>query len=172
MLMTRSNTPYLKGMLLAVFLVCFARGVPAHPWGGLVIDATGDIYFTFICPFTSDDHYACVWKLSDGKITPSLESASSPSDIILARNNSFTRIDLMAWGPDETLYIHDRGTLCTLEPATGAITLIASNLREESPEHLPFSGANILFDMAANGGSYGAGPSLCRVYAKSVAMAA
>lgn len=226
--MSRSIFPFLKGILLIIVLVCGAHRVQSHPWGGLVIDASGDIYFTFICPFTSDDHYACVWKLSGGKITPDLESAHSPSDIILARNNNralfaaertsagpvfqsrlwaadqgtwqpviaptseaarfhiqayavdtagtvyfardallfqrdslgavrpvpvdvaFERIDLMAWGPDETLYLLDRGTLYTLSPETGTVARLATNLRAASPEHLPFSGANILFDMTVD----------------------
>ena len=214
--------------ILLVLLFFCPRQSQAHPWGGLVIDQNGDIYFTFICPFTSDDHYACVWKLSEGVVTPALSSSQSPSDIILARNNNrhifgaertnagqayqarlwqftqnewrnfippttepsrfhiqtyavdnaghvyfardhllfrrnsegevnqvpttktFERIDLLAWGPDEALYIVEGGTLLKMDPGTGAHVMVASGLREEEPEDLPFSGANILFDMVVD----------------------
>ncbi len=214
--------------ILILHLLCMPQLAAAHPWGGLVVDENGDIFFTFICPFTSDDHHACVWKLSDGAPTASLESRYSPSDIILARNTdrtifgaertnagqlfqarlwkfqqdtwldfispttdparfhiqtyavdnagtiyfakdnrlfkrtgdgqvtpvslkrSFERIDLMAWGPDESLYLVDRGALLKMDLSTGSISTVANGLREEEPEDLPFSGANILFDMVVD----------------------
>lgn len=217
---------YLTPVLLLMMMFSAQQQLEAHPWGGLVIDEEGNIYFTFICPFTDDDHYACVWQLSDDALTPTLESRQSPSDIILARNNNrivfgaertnagqgfqarlwqlnqhtwhdfispttrpenfhiqtyavdnagavyfarenqlfkrasdgtveqinitlpIERIDLMAWGADETLYLVDRGTLLKIEPETGDAMRIATGLRSEDPEDLPFSGANILFDMA------------------------
>lgn len=58
----------------------------AHPWGGLVIDANGTIYFTFVCPLVGDDHYACVWKIDSNKeLSEVLKARRSPSDLILSR---------------------------------------------------------------------------------------
>ncbi len=67
-------------------LVSFQQIAKAHPWGGLVVDEDGNIYFVFTCPIVDDHHYACVWKLdTEGNLTQVLKSQHSPSDIILAR---------------------------------------------------------------------------------------
>ena len=75
-------------VLIFILLLTISIKANAHPWGGLVIDNEGNIYFTFICPMEdSDNHYACVWKLTpDNKITHILSSQQSPSDIVLSRN--------------------------------------------------------------------------------------
>jgi len=210
------------------FVILLSQTSALHPWGGLVVDEQGDIYFTFICPFVDDDHFACVWKISNGEATASLQSNRSPSDIVLARNNkrvifgaersnagrghqaslweldqgqwdlkigpttketqfhvqaftvddadtvyfakggqlfsrspegavalvsdevAFDRIDALAWGPKGALYILDRDVLYLKPEGRGPISEVASGLKEESPEELPFSGANILFDMAVD----------------------
>lgn len=70
-----------------ILITLLAASSEAHPWGGLVIDSNGDLYFTFICPFVDDDHYACVWKIeSNQELSEVLKSQRSPSDIILARS--------------------------------------------------------------------------------------
>lgn len=69
-------------------LICFSN-LESHPWGGLVIDENGDIYFTFICPMVDDDHYACIWKIdSNNEVKQVLKSSYSPSDIVLSRTNN------------------------------------------------------------------------------------
>ncbi|GAB5407929.1 MAG: hypothetical protein BalsKO_02940 [Balneolaceae bacterium] len=74
-------------VIFALVLLCF-NNAQSHPWGGLVIDEHGDIYFTFICPIVDDDHYACVWKIdSNNELTQILKSSYSPSDIVLSRSN-------------------------------------------------------------------------------------
>lgn len=60
----------------------------------------------------------------------------------------FNRVQLLATGPDSRLYIIADDDLYVwdkkkLEP-------IAKKLREDSPENIPFSGANILFDMTVD----------------------
>ncbi len=79
----------LQNFFLSLIIIIIAT-IPAkaHPWGGLVIDATGNIYFTFICPMVDDDHhYACVWKLNSvNELEEIIKSTSSPSDFILARD--------------------------------------------------------------------------------------
>ncbi|MEM8484520.1 MAG: hypothetical protein AAF564_03175 [Bacteroidota bacterium] len=202
--------------------------VAAHPWGGLVVDREGNIYFTFVCPFSSDDHYACVWKMRGEEVAPSLTSTRSPSDLILARSPSrelfagerygssnafvsslwqlgtadwelvvgpsrddatfhvqaftiddagnviyavenqlykrtaggnvsalsvqasFGRIDVLAYGDDGLLYVMDRSTLYVVDIASGATEVRAAKLKADNPSNLPFSGANILFDMAVD----------------------
>ena len=194
----------------------------------MVVDQQGNIYFTFICPLVDDDHYACVWKIDDTqKLSEFMESAYSPSDIILsrspdraiyaaernnagtalqarlwklsdgakeliiepttdeelffiqayavagngevyfARNNQLfkrdnegtivevklkgetTRIDNLAWGLENKLYILDRESIKVMSDE-GAITTLAEGLKKDNPENLPFSGANILFDFAVD----------------------
>ncbi|MEQ9264958.1 MAG: hypothetical protein RLN81_07050 [Balneolaceae bacterium] len=67
------------------FIVLLSSPAKAHPWGGLVIDSEGNLYFTFICPFVDDDHYACVWKIdTNQELSEVLKSQRSPSDIILS----------------------------------------------------------------------------------------
>ncbi|MEQ8523676.1 hypothetical protein [Gracilimonas sp.] len=215
-------------VLSLLFLLLNTNTVSAHPWGGLVIDQQGNIYFTFICPFVDDDHYACVWQINDqNELTEALESAYSPSDIILsrtpdrmiyaaernnaggglqarlwnidstgkkliiepttneelffiqtyavagdgtvffARNNQLfkrdeqgqvvevslnaeiTRIDDVAWGLNDKLYILDRESIKVVEE-DGSISVLATGLKEENPENIPFAGANILFDFAVD----------------------
>jgi hypothetical protein len=214
-----------KKTLFASFLLFVSSTVAiAHPWGGLVIDKEGNIYFTFICPFVDDDHLACVWKIdSELELSEALTAQRSPSDIILARtperliygaersgqnpnyqnrlwsiknplntlilessttagdfiiqaytvsndgavyyanggdiyilnpdgesmqlglNQKFNRIQLLKFGPDESLYILADDNLYFLKNETAV--LVASDLKEESPENIPFRGANIFFDM-------------------------
>lgn len=83
------NSVYKPGfILLLLTLLLSSRTTNAHPWGGLVIDSDGNIYFTFICPLVDDDHFACVWKIdSDLGLSETLKSERSPSDIILSRNS-------------------------------------------------------------------------------------
>ncbi len=200
----------------------------AHPWGGLVIDQQGNIYFTFICPFVDDGHYACVWQIDNQQnLKQVLESSHSPSDIILARSpgrmiygaertnagggfqarlwkvdgsgneliinpttdeefffiqayavsengtvffarenrlflrdetgrvseielaSGIDRIDDLAWGLNNKLYILDRESVKVMEE-DGAVSVLASGLKEEDPENIPFSGANILFDFTVD----------------------
>lgn len=207
-----------------------ASGAVAHPWGGLVIDDSGTIYFTFICPIVDEDHHACVWQINDQQeLVSVLRSSASPSDIVLTRSynrtlfgaerssvgagwqarlwqfdqpvwktiiapttdpgqfhiqayavndagtlffaredqlyqrnsegtvtavavqGTFDRIDAMAWGPGERLYIIDQGSIRVLAP-DGTLSTLASGLKQEAPEDLPFSGANILFDLAVDDG--------------------
>ena len=74
-----------KCLLLACF-VTSTSSLHAHPWGGLVIDAEGNIYFTFVSPMVGDGHYATVWKLDrERKLAEMLKSRHSPSDIVLQR---------------------------------------------------------------------------------------
>lgn len=69
------------------FIVLLSSPAKAHPWGGLVIDSDGNLYFTFICPFVDDDHYACVWKIdTNQELSEMLKSQRSPSDIILSNS--------------------------------------------------------------------------------------
>ncbi len=71
----------------------------AHPWGGLVVDAEGTIYFTFVSPMVGDDHYACVWKVSKGGAPEVvIRSQFSPSDMILAQS------------ADRKIYVAERST--------------------------------------------------------------
>jgi hypothetical protein len=64
-----------------------SRSLEAHPWGGLVIDNNGNVYFTFTCPIVDDHHYACVWKIDrEGNMQQVLKSKYSPSDLILSRS--------------------------------------------------------------------------------------
>ncbi len=76
-----------RNLILGLF--CFfvtSSDVNSHPWGGLVIDSQGNIYFTFICPFVDDDHYACVWLIDSNNSSKEILKANySPSDIVLDR---------------------------------------------------------------------------------------
>lgn len=92
---------YLAATGIAIVALVFGTLAPdtnAHPWGGLVVDASGSIYFTFVCPMTGDSHRACVWRLNAGESepTPVLESTSDPSDMILIRT------------ADRTVYVAER----------------------------------------------------------------
>lgn len=209
----------------AVFLVLFvalAPAVVAHPWGGLVVDAAGAVYFTFVCPPVSENHVACVWRLAPGETEPqpALISGSDPSDMVLARTAGrvvyaaervgshpfrarLWRFDadgrpeevLPLMGPRDftpdpytvtdggTIYFQHDGAvwsrtadsapvrvrdaperLSNLEAlADGTLVSvsggelwrgtqrIARNLKRDDPPGLPFSGANILFDLAIDG---------------------
>lgn len=225
--------------LLLCLVPLLLRAVPdpfppaLHPWGGLVVDDAGQVYFTFICPFVDDDHYACIWQLQpDGTVTPVLQAERSPSDLVLARTPGRTlfaaerdgqaprhrtrlwqraatdwhprlgpttdparfhvqayavadegtlffardarlyrqdstattevllphplnRIDAMAWGPSGQLFLLDRSTLYVRTP-DGRLHTRATGLKEDAPANLPFSGANILFDLtvAEDGTAY------------------
>lgn len=219
-----------RGFVLSVLMLVFwgSSKTLAHPWGGLVIDENGVVYFAFVAPMVGDDHHACVWQINDqGKLTPVLKSSFSPSDIIVSRSpsrmifgaerrsagsgyetrlwqisdkgkrlvigpnspekpfhvqayavsdngkvfyaienqlfrrekdgsvskveakDSFTRIDDLAWGLNDKLYILDRGSVKILEE-TGVVSVLVEGLKEEKPEDLPFDGANILFDFAVD----------------------
>ena len=82
----------LKSAVLSVlFLLLGSTNVFSHPWGGLVVDSQGNIYFTFIAPFVDDNHYACVWEIDEEQsLNQVLQSAFSPSDIIVSRSPSRT----------------------------------------------------------------------------------
>lgn len=214
-------------VLILLFSLC-AVGVAAHPWGGLVVDGQGKIYFTFISPFVDEHHYASVWEINaQQELNEVLKSDHSPSDIVLARtpgriiyaaernnagvvlqarlwrkdgaewdlmvapttddalfhiqayvvrddgtvffaredklykktkgqgviplqtNGTFTRIDDLAWGPNGKLYMLDKGSLKVMS-RDGVVSTLVADLRDEDPEGLPFSGANILFDLAVD----------------------
>lgn len=78
----------MKTLILCLGLTFALNKVNVHPWGGLVVDSLGNIYFTFVAPLSDPEHhYAAIWKLSDqGEITPQLVSGSSPSDLILEKS--------------------------------------------------------------------------------------
>ncbi len=216
-----------KAFLLLLVIMTFSQKAHAHPWGGLVIDAEGNLYFTFICPFVDDDHYACVWKIdTNQELSEVLKSRRSPSDIVLSRNpdkiiyaaerNGFNpnftntlwliedsdtsvlipsntnqeaffiqtytvsndgtiffarensiykrdstntvtevtlsrdlgRISLLRITPDGSLYILVGGDLYIKKGEE--LTVLATGLRDENPENLPFRGGNIFFDMAVD----------------------
>lgn len=214
-----------RGFLSLVFFILCTPLIQAHPWGGLVIDNKGNIYFTFICPIVDDNHYACIWRLNSiNELEEILKSASSPSDFVLARNadriifaaersgnspgyrntlwqigyptperlipttrdqsifhiqayaiNNKTlyfaeeneifirdslgtvtklqlevelpRIDLLEFSPIGELYILAQGTIHILDSDSQPRELV-SGLKQSRPENLPFSGANIFFDIA------------------------
>lgn len=222
---------FTRRQILLLIVFCWLTGVSAasaHPWGGLVVDELGHVYFTFICPMVDDDHHACVWRIdADGALTTSYIAQRSPSDIILTRSpgrtlfaaerdnarggyrarlrrynqpswdtiiapttdpaqfhiqayavdadgttffardarlyqrsttgvvtpvsisGTFDRIDAMAWGPEKQLYLLDQGRLLILAK-DGTLTTLATGLKKPDPENLPFSGANILFDLAVD----------------------
>lgn len=70
------RTKLLISSLTILFsLISIQQIAIAHPWGGLVVDEDGNIYFTFTCPIVDEHHYACVWKLdTDGNLTQVLKS--------------------------------------------------------------------------------------------------
>ncbi len=232
---------YIRTIALLTFFSLSLQVKPAqaHPWGGLVVDSIGRIFFTFVCPVISDRHIACIWQLDPDEASPkpTLTAQKSPSDLILTRSYGrqlygaerdlnrgeyqtqlwklgasgehqsviestknpfqlspqaftvndegslffaheakiyrrtlggeisviaggergyrdspgvtaqFDRISILAWGPDAALYIVDKDRLRRMMP-NGEIDTIASGIKESSPEDLPFSGANIMFDMA------------------------
>ncbi len=213
--------------ILILLTLSLSPILESHPWGGLVIDRDGNIYFTFICPIDDDNnHYACLWKITpNNEMDHVLKARRSPSDIILSRNldreifaaersgqnpnhnnilwkidaptnhalipattdqtlfhiqsiavnknqevyfskdseiflrdslnqiskindRNFERISLIALGPDEDLYILSRDKIYIFDGTN--YKLLASDLRKENPEDLPFSGANIFFDMVVD----------------------
>ncbi|MEQ9279126.1 MAG: hypothetical protein RLN83_06480 [Balneola sp.] len=213
--------------VLALLTLCMPSLLESHPWGGLVIDQDGNIYFTFICPIDDDaNHYACVWKITpNNEMIHVLRAQRSPSDIILSRNSNreifsaertgqnphhnntlwiidqpknqvlipsttaqnqfhiqsiavneeheiyfskdsdiffrdslnqitkintpdFERINLTAWGPDEELYIMSGDDIYIYDGSD--YKLLASDLKKRNPEDIPFSGANIFFDMVVD----------------------
>jgi hypothetical protein len=207
-------------------ILCYSTNIQAHPWGGLVIDEQGNIYFTFICPIDDDQsHYACVWKLDPQKnLTEVLRARYSPSDIVLSRNtdreifaaertgqqpiysntlwkiSSSTSNSVISRERDQTkfhiqalaianngdvyfskeniIYVRDsknevvplplgaisgRINLLTVAPNRVLYFMadddiysykdslpnpVISDLKENNPPNLPFSGANIFFDIA------------------------
>ena len=70
----------LKVFALSVFMLSFKMGaLMAHPWGGLVIDNRGNIYFTFINPIVDKNHLACVRQINNElDLISVLESNYSP----------------------------------------------------------------------------------------------
>ncbi len=209
-------------LLIPILLFSFYQNAASHPWGGLVIDKEGNIYFSFICPMVDDHHYACVWKIDpENNISKVYTSDRSPSDIVLSRTPSrsifaaertgqspnyrnqlwnissspfkkmlestgmegnfiiqayavsddgniyfskhnevieaysnkiisvgfeFNNIQLMELGADGVLFVVADDNLYKLEGSN--FNVVAENLRDDSPENLPFRGANILFDMS------------------------
>ena len=222
-------------VLLAVVL-CWSSSLFAHPWGGLVVDDEGNIYYSFVCPVESDRHVACVYRLDrdGGKPQPVLIATSDPSDLVLTRTPSrdiyaaervgsqpfrtrlwklsaddkptlvipFSPPQIFSADPlavsdsgqvyfgyegrivayddtgltasldaslqagdiavdsrsirllqvvdDDGLLLVNREALVSLAKEKTAVVL-AESLRETSPPDLPFSGGNILFDMATDG---------------------
>lgn len=96
--------PHARTLLALSAAVLCLGGITAalaHPWGGLVVDANGHVYFTFICPFVDEDHHACVWRLDDEhEPTAVLVSRYSPSDIVLARSRDRTVFGAERTGSD------------------------------------------------------------------------
>ena len=87
----RLRTVFVRLLLLGGWWFTMPASLSAHPWGGLVVDADGRVYFTFVCPFLSGDHYACVWALDDAaEPYEVIRAARSPSDLVLARTPSRT----------------------------------------------------------------------------------
>ena len=82
----------IKIKLALTFYICLyslSSWVYAHPWGGLVVDNQGDIYFSFVCPMWNDEHYACIWKLDkNNNLTTAIQAKSTPSDFIVSRSAS------------------------------------------------------------------------------------
>ncbi|NNE36445.1 MAG: hypothetical protein HKN13_14510 [Rhodothermales bacterium] len=54
----------------------------------------------------------------------------------------------MAWGESGELFAINGDDLLTLSLEDQTVETRASDLKKDSPQHLPFSGANILFDIA------------------------
>lgn len=222
---TRPSFFYFIVFSILSFITLVSPPSNAHPWGGLVIDSEGNLYFTFICPFVDNDHYACVWKIdSNQKVSEVLKAKKSPSDIILTSNPNgniyaaersgftpnFTNTLWKIQGTETSIIlspnrnqdeffiqayiVSNEGTIYFAKEnqiferdSTGSIseikltkdigrillleiddtgelyimtgsglyvkvndnlTLIASDLKDENPDNLPFRGANIFFDMA------------------------
>ncbi|NNE70877.1 MAG: hypothetical protein HKN29_11025 [Rhodothermales bacterium] len=211
----------MKRVLILLVLVCTATSANAHPWGGLVVDAAGSVYFTFVSPIVGDGHVACVWRLDPGASEPvqALRATSDPSDLVLARDNNRVvyaaervgsepfQTRLWRFSPDGSpelilpfvgasqfnadpyavdtngsIYFQNGGAIwkrtietgperwieapdrlssllavqgeSILQVKGGVLVrdgeLIADNLKLEDPPRVPFSGANILFDVAAD----------------------
>ncbi|MGB0525886.1 MAG: hypothetical protein ACPGJS_23100 [Flammeovirgaceae bacterium] len=64
---------------------------------------------------------------------------------------TFERIDDLAWGPNQSIYVLEKSSLSKID-REGNYQKLATNLRVEDPEYLPFCGANILFDLAVDEG--------------------
>ncbi len=214
-----------RKLVYLTFLVLLLLPIPthSHPWGGLVIDNNGNIYFSFICPIVDDHHYACLMKIDEnGELVEVLKANRSPSDIVLTRTSSrsiyaamrsgqnpnylnqlwaiyesrnekilesrgsddfhiqafvvsengeltysiegeiihsqtrreliadaeFNYIQLMTPGPNNSIYFIADYNLYRFEDSE--VHIIATDLRDNSPENLPFRGANILFDMVVD----------------------
>jgi WD40 repeat protein len=60
-------------------------------------------------------------------------------------DKDFERINLMAWGPNEELYFMSGDDIYIYDDSE--YKLFVSNLKKQNPEDIPFSGANIFFDM-------------------------
>lgn len=81
---------YLRPLLALLASLAVSTAALAHPWGGLVVDAQGNVYFTFTCPIDGDGHVACVYRIDAGAESAKavLIASSDPSDLILARSPS------------------------------------------------------------------------------------
>ncbi|NND34720.1 MAG: hypothetical protein HKN76_19190, partial [Saprospiraceae bacterium] len=115
-----------KKIIASSLIIIFYKAtiLSAHPWGGLVIDRDGNIFFTFISPMTSEQHFACVWQINDElELVKALEAKASPSDIILSRtperiiygaerSNSGADFQAQLWK------INDTGTELIIPPTT------------------------------------------------------
>ena len=114
-----------SGLVKSLFLACtmvllFSLKAASHPWGGLVIDNQGNIYFTFICPMVDNDHYACVWKINSvEELSEVLQSNRSPSDIILSRSP-----DRIIYGAERTGQNPDHTNSLWLINETGSTSFI------------------------------------------------
>lgn len=208
-------------VLLLLVSLFASWSATAHPWGGLVVDSAGAVYFTFVDPMVGGPHVACVWRLDPGATdpVPVLRATSDPSDLVLTRDanrviyagervgsNPFrTRLwrfsqegipeiilpfgspsefnaDPYAVDVEGVIYFHANGAIWRrttntapekhaealdrqssllavqgeplLRVSGGALIrggrTVAENLKLSDPPHIPFAGANILFDVAAD----------------------
>lgn len=85
-----TSKPVLKHSLLHSILIMLLlstlSGLQAHPWGGLVLDQKGDVFFSGIDPVVGNGHYAAIFQVrGEDSIRCVLKSKHSPSDMILAR---------------------------------------------------------------------------------------
>lgn len=95
----------MRSLVVAVLLLCLDTTTTfAHPWGGLVVDADGSIYFVSIDPIIGEEHHACVYRLEDGKAKVVLRSTHSPSDFVLARTPGRTVYAAERWNTGTRLW--------------------------------------------------------------------